>query len=283
MLPVLLAGASALVWGTADFCGGKAVQQGNPANRGQALSVTVFSQLSALPMIALFLLAVPGQFGVSAVVWGGMAGIAGLLGIVLLYHGLASGAMAVVAPTTAVTAALVPLIGGLALGERPGALPLAGAAAAVVAIAFVSMGASGGAAATGVRIFAVALAAGSLIGMFFLLLAQAGDDAGMWPLAAARLAGVPVGLVLLRSMRGTLRLGGPSLILGLIAGVLDITANGLYLIAAQQGQVSIVAPVASLYPASTVLLALAINKERLRPIQMAGLGLAAAALVLAAS
>lgn len=283
MLPILLAGASALVWGTADFCGGKAVQQGNPASRGQSLSVTVFSQLSSIPMIALFLLVVPGQFGVSAVVWGGVAGVAGLFGIVLLYHGLASGAMSVVAPTTAVTAALVPLIGGLALGERPGALPLAGAAAAIVAIAFVSMGASGSTKAVGSRVFAVALAAGVMFGLFFLLLAQAGDGAGMWPLAAARVASVAIGLVLLRPARGTLRLPARAMALALGAGVLDITANALYLIAAYRGDISIVAPVASLYPASTVLLALTINKERLRPIQLAGLGLAAASLVLAAS
>ena len=68
-----------------------------------------------------------------------------------------------------------------------------------------------------------------------------------------------------------------------MAGTLDIAANGFYLLAAYQGQLSIVAPIASLYPASTVLLALAVNKERLRPVQFAGLGMAATALVLAAS
>jgi uncharacterized membrane protein len=67
------------------------------------------------------------------------------------------------------------------------------------------------------------------------------------------------------------------------AGVFDITANALYLLAAQRGLLSVVAPIAALYPASTVLLALLVDRERLRPIQLAGLGLAATALVLVAT
>lgn len=282
-LPILLAGGSALVWGTADFLGGKAVQRSEPSGRAQALAVTVFSQLCALPMIALFLLVVPGRFGVSALAWGAAAGLAGLIGIVLLYQGLATGAMAVVAPTTAMTAALVPLIGGLVLGERPGTLPLIGAACAVVAIAFVSMSGGGIAGAVSARVLGLALASGVLFGLFFLFISQADDGAGMWPLAAARLAAVPVGLALLWVSRGSLRLGRRVVPWAAFAGVLDITANGFYLLAAYRGDISVVAPVAALYPASTVLLALAVDRERLHPIQFAGLGLAAAALVLAAS
>ncbi|BCJ70551.1 hypothetical protein CS0771_00950 [Catellatospora sp. IY07-71] len=282
MISVLLAGTSALVWGTADFCGGKAVQ-GAASVRGHSYSVTVVSQLCAIPMIAAFLLLIPGRLGVSALGWGAAAGIAGLFGIVLLYQGLASGAMAVVAPVAAVTSALVPLTGGLLLGERPGAQPLAGAACAVLAIALVSLSPAEGAGAAGPRVVGLALAAGAMFGVFFLLLAQAGEGAGMWPLACARVASVPVGLLLLRPMGGTLRLRGRVLALAVVAGCLDIGANGLYLLAVNQGELSIVAPIASLYPASTVLLALAVNKERLRPVQFAGLGLAATALLLAAA
>ncbi|MEU8007407.1 DMT family transporter [Catellatospora sp. NPDC049111] len=280
MISILLAGTSALVWGTADFCGGKAVQ-GAASVRGHSYSVTVVSQLCAIPMIAAFLLLVPGRLGVSALGWGMAAGIAGLFGIVLLYQGLASGAMAVVAPVTAVTSALVPLIGGLLLGERPAAASLIGAVCAIGAIALVSLGPAEGASATGPRVIGLALASGAMFGIFFLLLAQAGESAGMWPLAAARLASIPVGLLLLRPVGGTLLLRGRVLALTAVAGTLDIAANGLYLLAAHQGQLSVVAPIASLYPASTVLLALAVNKERLRRIQFAGLGLAATALVLA--
>jgi uncharacterized membrane protein len=105
----------------------------------------------------------------------------------------------------------------------------------------------------------------------------------MWPLAAARFAGLSLGLLLLRPAGGSLRLAKGSMGLAAIAGVLDITANAFYLIASYQGAISVVAPISSLYPASTVLLALAIDRERLRAIQVTGLGVAAAALVLAAS
>jgi len=67
-----------------------------------------------------------------------------------------------------------------------------------------------------------------------------------------------------------------------LAGAGDLGANAIYLVAVREGLLSIVAPIAALYPVSTVLLALAVDKERVRPLQVAGLGLAAAALVLTA-
>jgi len=271
-----------MVWGVGDFLGGKAVQQGS-GRRGLALSVTVVSQLCAIPMIALFLLVVPGRFGVSAVLWGGIAGVAGLFGIVFLYRGLSTGAMSIVAPTTAVTAAVVPLVGGLVLGERPGVVPLVGAACAILAIGLVSTGSPSHGVRVGPRIIALALTSGTLFGVFFLFLAQAGSGAGMWPLAAARLIAVPVGLLVLRPLGGSLRIPRRILPMTITAGVLDLSANGLYLIAVQHGQISVLAPIAALYPASTVLLALVLHKERLKPLQVIGLGLAGAALVLAAS
>jgi uncharacterized membrane protein len=285
MLPILLAATSALIWGIADFCGGTAVQRG-AGGRGQALAVTIVSQLCALPMIALFLLVVPGRFGVSALLWGALAGLAGLFGIVFLYQGLSLGSMSVVAPTTAVTAAVVPLAGGLLLGERPGLVPLVGAICAVLAIGLVSSGSSGEQGRVGPKVIGLALTSGTLFGFFFLLLARAGEGAGMWPLAAARVAALPIALIVLRVLAGNLRglkLGRRVLRLAVVAGVLDLTANGLYLIAVYKGQISILAPIAALYPASTVLLAMVLHKERLKPLQVVGLGLAGAALVLAAS
>jgi drug/metabolite transporter (DMT)-like permease len=279
---ILLAATSALIWGTGDFLGGKAVQHG-AGGRGLALSVTVVSQLCAIPMIALFLAIVPGQLGVSALLWGGIAGVAGLFGIVLLYQSLASGAMSVVAPTTAVTAAVVPMAGGLLQGERPGAVALIGAVCAIFAIGLVSTGSSGTHARVRPGVIALALASGSLFGIFFLLLAHADPASGMWPLAAARAIALPVGIVLLRPLGGMLHIPRRILPMTAAAGVLDLTANGLYLVAVHHGQISILAPIAALYPASTVMLAMVLHKERLKPLQMLGLGLAGVALVLAAS
>lgn len=85
MLPVLLAFLPALVWGSADYCGGRATV------RGGALGVTVVSQLLGLPVLAICPILLPGRLDLSDLTWGAGAGAAGVLGIVALYQGLASG------------------------------------------------------------------------------------------------------------------------------------------------------------------------------------------------
>jgi drug/metabolite transporter (DMT)-like permease len=277
MLPILLAAASALIWGTADFSGGKASQRAN------ALAVSVVSQILGVPMLAVCLLLVPGEPRLGDLLWGVAAGAAGLGGIVLLYRALSGGAMAIVAPVTAVTAAVVPMAVGLLVSHSPGAVALAGAGCAIVAIALVSLGPGGNRGAVTGRLIGLALTAGGLFGLFFALLGQASEASGMWPLVGVRAASIGLGLALAARTRTALRLRGRVLGWAAIAGPLDVAANGLYLAAAARGHLSVVAAVASLYPVSTVLLAFAVDRERLRAAQLAGLGLAAAALVLSAS
>lgn len=280
MLPVVLAAFSALIWGAGDFCGGKATQ------RGRALPVTVVAQLAGLPVVVLGLVLIsatsprPSDLG-----WGALAGVAGFVGLVLLYRGLAAGAMAIFAPVTAVTAAVVPLGAGLVLDESPGTLALIGVCCAIIAIGLMSVqvAASGRQAVVTPRLILLALAAGTMFGVFFILLGRAGDNAGMWPVLGVRVGSITLGLLLVARQRVSLRLDRPVLRWTVTAGVFDITANALYLLAAQRGLLSVVAPVAALYPASTVLLALLVDRERLRPVQLAGLGLAATALVLVAA
>jgi drug/metabolite transporter (DMT)-like permease len=280
VLPVVLAAFSALIWGAGDFCGGKATQ------RARALPVTVVAQLAGLPVVVLGLVLIsatsprPSDLG-----WGALAGVAGFVGLVLLYRGLAAGAMAIFAPVTAVTAAVVPLGAGLVLDESPGTLALIGVCCAIIAIGLMSVqvAASGRQAVVTPRLILLALAAGTMFGVFFILLGRAGDNAGMWPVLGVRVGSITLGLLLVARQRVSLRLDRPVLRWTVTAGVFDITANALYLLAAQRGLLSVVAPVAALYPASTVLLALVVDRERLRPVQLAGLGLAATALVLVAA
>ncbi|WP_027346698.1 DMT family transporter [Hamadaea tsunoensis] len=282
MYAITLAAACALVWGVSDFCGGKATTRSRPQ------SVTVLSQVLGLPMIALLLVVLPGTPRWSDVLIGAAAGIAGVLGILLLYRGLAQGSMAVVAPTTAVTSALVPLAGGLLVGERPGTGALVGALCAVAAIALVSLapGESGGDAGPRTprhKTIGLALLAGAGFGAFFVILHFAGEGAGMWPMVGVRASSIPLGIFLAVRARAALRPpGGSTLLLMAGAGLGDTLANGLYLLAVQHGELAVVAPIAALYPVSTVLLALIVQKERMRAVQIAGLGLAAAALVLTA-
>jgi drug/metabolite transporter (DMT)-like permease len=278
VLPIALAFTCALVWGCADYSGGRAT------TRGDALGVTVASQLLGLPVVAVCVILLPGRLHPADLVWGAGAGAAGLIGIVLLYRGLASGRMAVVAPVTAVTSALVPIAFGLLTGDRPSGVALIGAFCAVGAIGLVSL--SGSPASTVGRvngsIVALGLAAGTLFGIFFVLIAQVHADAGMWPLVGARLFSVLLGLALVARTGASLRPGRGTAAWVAAAGGGDVAANALYLLATRGGILSIVAPIAALYPVSTVLLAVALDKERVRVAQLVGLGLAATALVLTA-
>jgi drug/metabolite transporter (DMT)-like permease len=278
VIALLLAAGSAVIWGAGDFLGGKASQRGNP------LAVAIVSQLACLPVIAVFLLLFPGQgLAGTDIAWALGAGACGLLGIVLLYHGLASGAMTVVAPITAVTAAALPLVIGLFIDRIPGPLALSGAVLAVISIGLVSAGPSRERQGVTRRLLGVALAAGAMFGVFFTLLGQVRPGSGMWPLVAVRTGSLVLGFAICAVSRVSLRLPRKTLPWAVPAGVFDIIANALYLAAAQAGPLSIVAPVAALYPASTVLLAMAVERERVRPTQLAGLGLAASALVLIAT
>jgi drug/metabolite transporter (DMT)-like permease len=278
MAAVLLAVGAAVVWGAGDFFGGKASQRGHP------LAVTVVSQLACLPVLGLALLLFPGPAPTGTdIAWGLAAGAGGFLGVVLLYRGLSSGAMTVVAPITAVTAATLPLVVGIVIDGSPGLVPLLGAVFAVVAIALVSTGPRTQWRTVSRGLLGIALASGAMFGIFFVLLAQARSGTGMWTLVAVRAGSLALGLAIVGFTRMSLRLPTGTLRWAVPAGVGDIAANGFYLAAAQYGPLSIVAPVAALYPATTVLLAVSVERERVRPVQVVGLGLAGCALVMIAA
>jgi drug/metabolite transporter (DMT)-like permease len=279
VLSVVFAASCALIWGVGDFSGGKAAQRANP------LTVALLSETFGLPVVIAFVAVTwHGLPSAADLAWGAAAGVAGFGGIALFYRALASGAMAIVAPITATTSAALPFAIGLIIDRTPSPLALAGAALAVVAIALVSVGhnASDAVRATP-RVVGMALAAGALFGLFFALLRQATDESGAWPALAVRLAGVAAGLVAVFLTGTGVKVGSIALRWVLVAGVFDVVANVLYLLALRDGVLSVVAPIASLYPASTVVLALLVDRERIRPLQVAGLGLAAAALVLTAT
>jgi drug/metabolite transporter (DMT)-like permease len=283
VIALVLAAVSGLVWGVGDFAGGKASQ------RLDSKTVVVLSKAASIPLLLLFLALLPADPHPGALGWGAMAGALGMVGMMVFYRAMAGGAMTIVAPVSAVTSALLPLVAGLISGERPGGLALTGAVCAVVAIGLVSLapGHEGGAKVSA-GLLGMALGAGVAFGLFFICLSAAGDaaggDAGMWPVLGAQVTAVVLGApLLLRGRRGASRPSGAPLRWLLCAGVFDMSANALYILAVQRGDLSIIAPVASLYPVSTVLLAMLVDRERLRPVQLAGLGLAATALVLVAS
>lgn len=275
MIAEVAAAGSAVTWGAADFCCGKASQ------RVDASVVVVVSQLASLPLLAVWLAVTARTWpAASDLGWGFAGGLVGAFGLVLLYRVLAAGVMSAIAPVPAVTAAVLPLGVGLAFDRTPGHAALAGVGCAVLAIGLVSLGASDERARVSRRVVSMSLVAGAAFGTFFTLLDQVHADAGLWPLISARAASLVVGGALAWRARLPLQVTGRPLRWAIAGGALDMTASGLYLTATYTGLLSVVAPIASLYPASTVALALLVDREHVRPAQAAGLGLAATALVL---
>jgi drug/metabolite transporter (DMT)-like permease len=285
-VPIVLAGLAAATFGVADFLGGTAARR--------ASSILVAALAQAVGMVGMLALAalLPAAALPAALGWGLAAGVAGGIGVPLLYRGLARGPMNIVAPLAGLVSSAVPVLVGVLLGERPSAAAWFGIALAVLAGALV--GASSGSAGEGPdatrpgrRVaagVALALLAGLGFGGFYVFLAQAAPAAGLWPVAAAKVSGTAVaGAVLV--VAGTMR-GGDRARVGRAwwvaagGGVLDAAANAMYLLAVQHGALSVVGAIVALYPASTVLLARLRYGERLAPVQRVGLALAVPALLL---
>src|SRR2546427_7750990 len=282
----LLAIGSAVLYGAADFAGGLTTRRASP------IPVALPSQAPGLIMLALIMpllsQASPARAGA---LWGAAAGLSGGIGVALLYHALATGTMGVVAPRAAVCAVAIPVVVSMWLGERPMPLAVAGIALGMVSIVLVSQqqgGTQAGAGEPGLPRsrqsgVGIALVAGIAIGVFLLSFAQAGSTACMWPLLVARTVSTTLFAVLANAGGPVPRMPAQVTALVIFAGVMDMLANALYLLAARQGPLSIVVTLSSLYPASTVLLARIVLGERLRPWQVTGVGCALAAVVLIVS
>jgi drug/metabolite transporter (DMT)-like permease len=263
---VLLALASAVLWGGSDFLGGLA------SRRATSQAVVFGSQASGLVVLLLLLPWLGGAPSASDLWLGAAAGASGGAGLVIFYRAMAAGVMSVIAPTTGVCAAAVPVLTGLALGERIGVAAAVGIVLALVAVLLVA--AEGGLSSLrAVRPASLvpALTAGVLFGLFFVLLHRTHPAAELAPLVSARAASVLlVGAAALATGR-SLRVPRRALLAVAAAGVGDMTANALYLVATQHGQLAI-----------TVLLAQVVLRERLVRTQVAGLVAAVAAVVLIA-
>jgi drug/metabolite transporter (DMT)-like permease len=280
VLSVALAALSGLIWGVGDFSGGKASQ------RAAVLPVVWISKLVSLPLLAIYLIATYVPVTAVGMAWGGLAGIAGVVGLVLFYRALSAGAMTVVAPVTGVTSAAIPVVVGLVAGARPPASRLLGVGCALLAIALVSLAPhpAGQRQIVTRRLVLAALGAGTGFALFFILLAVAGKAAGglvgLWPIVGSQLSSLVILALLLMMTRPGPWPRQAALRWTIVSGPCDMTANALYLLATRGGDLSIVAPIAALYPVTTVILALIIEHERLRGIQAAGLVFAVVALIL---
>ena len=280
LLAVAYGLASAAVWGAGDFSGGLATKRGN------VVSVVLLAQgVGLVCFLTLALLLEGGLPPLQDLLFGALAGIAGVVGILALYSGLALGRMGVVAPVTAVLSASIPVVVGIVTEGVPPGLVLLGFGLAVTAVWLLS----GGDATGSIRRdeLGLALLAGLGFSLFFIFIDQIGSSVIFWSLAAARAASVPLLLLFIvgrRQWHGSAAAQLPRSLLPIIAlsGILDSGGNYFFALAAQSGRLDIAAVLASLYPASTVLLARLILKESLGTRQWLGVGVALVALVLIA-
>jgi drug/metabolite transporter (DMT)-like permease len=273
MATIVFALLSATLYGSADFLGGLATR------RSSVMPVMIFSQLAGLITLLLVLPFLPPTTATHAdFAWGALAGAALGIGLMLLYQGLATGKMSVVAPVTAVLAVVVSAVAGIVLGDRLSMGAFLGVVLAIGAITLISQdGAQKATRKPGLGMahgLAAALSAGVLIGVFFAALNQSSPTSGLLPLVSARLAALVVLGFVACWRRPPLRVGRDAVWLIVVGGALDILANVLYLLATHVGMLTIAATLTSLYPASTILLARLVLGERLRRIQITGLACA---------
>jgi drug/metabolite transporter (DMT)-like permease len=262
-VPIVLALASSLVWGVADFLGGFNTR------RAALTAVTVLSQAAGFVALLVWLAARGFHLGGASFAFGVLAGIGGAIGLSAFYKALAVGTMSIVSPVTA-CGAVVPFGLALARGERPSVWALAGAVVALVG-AVIASASEGRASGDRRRGALLAVVAAISIGLFVYFLGLGGKHGD--PFAA--LFGARVGsLSLLVAGALALRapLAPPRALFWPIAlvGLLDSGANALFVFASRGGYLSVVSVLGSLYPIVTLLAAHVFLHERITPLQRGG-------------
>lgn len=274
MLSIVHGILSAATWGAADFIGGLASKRTSPYR------VLFLAEIAGmLPFTVLALLLHEPMPPVNDMLLGAGSSLIGLTGLLLLYRALASSQMTIAAPVSALFAALIPVIFGFFALGVPSTSTLIGFVLAFAAVWFISQTdmTNWRFSLTDLRL---PLLSGLFFGLYFLTLHRATLNAFFWPLAAARFAGfAALGLYALVTRQPGLPprdLWGFSI----VNGVLDIGGNAFYVLAAQSGRLDVAAVLSALYPASTVLLAWIVLKERITRLQIFGVLLAFIAIVL---
>src|SRR5579872_3797503 len=247
------------------------------------LAVVVVSQATGTALLLAVLPFVPGHLTHAGIVYRVLAGACGGIGIALLYHALSIGKMGVVSPITAVLAASLPVFIGIVRGDRLSVWQTVGIVIALIAVVLISLSTEPDGrfefSTVGVR---EAIASGLTLGGFYIFLALAGKGAGLYPVACARFGSIVLLLLVALALRRTVVPVASTLPIVLLGGIIDMSANVLYVLASYAGYLSIAAVLTSLYPASTVFLARFVLGERLANIQKLGVALALAGVALIA-
>ncbi|MFW5786240.1 MAG: EamA family transporter, partial [bacterium] len=325
-MAIVLATLSAFLFGSSDFVGGYATRKNG------ALVVVLLSQAAGLIAAVLATVAFGDPFaGPRDLLFGALAGVGAVVGLVLLYHGLATTVVGVVSPVAAVVGALFPVVFGLAAGERPALTAWIGMVVAIPAIALLvwerptrkarppeaqppenaphpepssrdvqegsaeepaartaPAGSAGEAAARAgrpalprsVTAAAIGIAAGIGFGLSVIAISRVSAETTLWPIAAARVAGIAGLVPILILRRRPVRVARGSWIYIVLAGILDMTGTIAFLQASRGTLLAIAAVITSLYPAPTVILGAVVLKEHITATRGVGLVLAVAGIAL---
>jgi drug/metabolite transporter (DMT)-like permease len=278
MTAILLALVCALSYGIADFWGGLATRRG---------SIWKVLPVIVITGIATLLIAIPffgADFSSGAIKAGVAAGLAGTLGYVFLMYGLALGPMSVVAPISAVIGAIIPFGVGFLRGETLSAVGFVGAGLAFISIVLVSRSTEDASHPVTSKAVIVAIIAGLGIAGYLLGISSGPDDSGLAPVMVGRLVTGGIFIFIAMATWKTIRNGEIDYRLAIASGALDVVGGATFMLAARAGDLVLVAVLAALYPAFTVLLARLVLHERMERHQLLGLvGAGTAVLLLVTS
>ncbi|GAA4100527.1 DMT family transporter [Nonomuraea soli] len=262
---ILLALAAAVGYGAADFVGGFG------SRRAGAWPVVFVGQIAGAALMLGMALAQPGRPQANDFAWALLAGAGTSIGTIFLYRGLARGRMGLVAPVSAVGAALLPVGVEVALGGRPSILVWLGVLVALPGIWLVSGEARGGTEGRSRAGLVDGAVAGAGFGVLFVALGQVPETAGTFPLAANQVVGALVTVIVASALRERWLPRRSALGWGIAAGCLGALGTLAFMIASQNSPLALAAVLASLYPAVTVTLAALVLAEHLRSAQRVGL------------
>ena len=275
-MAVLLSLLAALSYGLADFCGGFA------SKRASAWAVAMLGAVTGAVLVLAASMVVDGDPTTSDLWWGVAAGFGNGFGTAFLYRGLSSGRMGVVAPVSGVGAAVIPVVVGVLLGERPATLVWIGIVLALPAIWLVARQPTGTSVASPGGVVDGGLA-GLGFGSLFVAFGQISDDAGLLPLAVNQVVAAVVIVLVAILLRQAWRPSRSAAVGGVLAGSLSALATVCFVLAIREGLLSVTSVLTSLYPAFTVVLAATILREHVHRAQAAGLLLCAVAVTLVAA
>jgi len=271
--------AAALAWGTGDFAGGMAARRSGNA----LLSVFHAEWIGLVALLAVMVWQGEPMMSLRGALLAILAGAVGSLALMALYQAMSEGQMSIAAPVSALLGASLPVAVGIWREGWPDALTLMGFPLALAAVWLVSTGEGGLNSRLNWKPLLLPLTAGVGFGLYFLLMHDAAQEARWWPLFLSRSGGMTVLLAFALLRRMPLRFPRQAWSAALVNGLFDVSANGLYVLAAQTGRMDVAVVLSSLYPGMTVFWAWLLLKEKMGGWQKLGIALALAAIGLIAA